>query len=243
MQFTRRKFSRMALAGVAAGPLLLSGLAAQTTGQVHVVQRGDTLSHLALRYHTSVGSIKQANGLKSDLIRVGQKLNIPGEEAAADFLGNIRPATAGINVRRDNWDTIIVHHSAIKYGNAAAYDREHRRRGMQHGLAYHFVIGNGIDSGDGEIEIGPRWTKQLHGGHVKSYQVNLTAIGICLVGNFEETRPTSRQLEALTQLVSWLRRDVVPKAQRFAGHRQIQGEQTVCPGRYFPLAELNRRFS
>jgi hypothetical protein len=42
-------------------------------------------------------------------------------------------------------------YSAIKDGNAASYDRAHRRRGMENGLAYHFVIGNGVDSGDGEI--------------------------------------------------------------------------------------------
>ena len=48
----------------------------------HIVQRGDSLSLLANKYGTSVDKIKQANGLQSDLIRVGQSLAIPGAKAA-----------------------------------------------------------------------------------------------------------------------------------------------------------------
>lgn len=211
--------------------------------QYHIVSRGDTLSGIGIRYGVSVSRIKQANNLRSDVIRVGQKLSIPGgSHAGNDYLTVARAVTSRINVRRDNWQRIVVHHSAIKHGNAAKYDAAHRRRGMHNGLAYHFVIGNGIDSGDGEIEVGPRWRKQLLGGHVKSYQINLTAIGICLVGNFEETHPSKRQLEAFTQLMDWLRGEVVPKARKFAGHRELRGEQTVCPGKNFPLSAMHARF-
>lgn len=41
------------------------------------VQKGDTLYGLARRHKTTVSAIKQANGLKSDVIRIGQKLVIP----------------------------------------------------------------------------------------------------------------------------------------------------------------------
>ena len=95
---------------------------------------------------------------------------------------------------------------------------------------------------DGEIEIGPRWRKQLLGGHLKSYRLNQSAIGICLVGNFEQTRPSKKQLQALTQLVDWLQRDVLRKRTRFAGHKELPGEKTVCPGKYFPLKTLHRRY-
>lgn len=43
----------------------------------HTVSKGDTLYGLARRYGTSVNAIKNANGLNSDLIRLGQKLKIP----------------------------------------------------------------------------------------------------------------------------------------------------------------------
>lgn len=209
----------------------------------YTVSKGDTLSGIALSHGTNVRELKQINNLRSDTIRVGQKLNIPTyKRHSTDYLSEARRITAGINVRRDNWKRIVVHHSAIKYGNATVYDKTHRQRGMQNGLAYHFLIGNGIDSADGEIEVGPRWNKQLLGGHVKSYQINLTAIGICLVGNFEEFYPTQQQLAAFTQLMDWLQSDVLRKKVHFAGHRELKGEQTICPGKNFPLAAMHRRY-
>lgn len=44
---------------------------------VYVVRRGDTLSEIAQRYRTSVHSLKKLNGMRSDTVRVGQKLRIP----------------------------------------------------------------------------------------------------------------------------------------------------------------------
>ena len=44
----------------------------------HIVKRGDTLSELAIRYSVSTSEIRIANGLRSDGIRIGQILVIPG---------------------------------------------------------------------------------------------------------------------------------------------------------------------
>ncbi|MDH3982109.1 MAG: LysM peptidoglycan-binding domain-containing protein [Kiritimatiellaceae bacterium] len=46
-------------------------------GYEHIVQSGHTLSAIASKYGTTISAIKKANGLKSDSIRVGQKLFIP----------------------------------------------------------------------------------------------------------------------------------------------------------------------
>jgi N-acetyl-anhydromuramyl-L-alanine amidase AmpD len=113
---------------------------------------------------------------------------------------------------------------------------------MENGLAYHFVIGNGVDSGDGEIEIGPRWTKQLLGGHVRRDAVNSVGIGICLVGNFEKTRPTVKQMLAFRELVDYLRSDVVGTKVRFAVHKEIDPGRTACPGRFFPTEQMHRLY-
>jgi LysM repeat protein len=45
--------------------------------KVYIVKKGDTLSQIAQKQHTTVAKIKKANGLKSDSIAVGQKLKIP----------------------------------------------------------------------------------------------------------------------------------------------------------------------
>ena len=216
--------------------------AAEAASEPYVVRRGDTLGGIALSQGVTVGELKRLNQLSGDRIQIGQRLAIPSSAPVADLLDKVRSETAQIRVRTNNWKRIVVHHSAIKYGNAEVYDRAHRKRGMQNGLAYHFVIGNGIDSGDGEIEVGPRWRRQLLGGHVKSYRINLTAVGICLVGNFQEDHPTRRQLQAFTQLMDWLRSDIIPGARKFAGHRDLRGEQTICPGKNFPLAAMHARY-
>jgi N-acetylmuramoyl-L-alanine amidase len=43
----------------------------------HVIARGDTLSEIAARYNVSAASIRAANRMNSDKIRVGQTLSIP----------------------------------------------------------------------------------------------------------------------------------------------------------------------
>ena len=52
-------------------------LMAKTSNVKHSVKRGESLSIIAQRYSVSVNSIKQANNLKSDVVRIGQKLVIP----------------------------------------------------------------------------------------------------------------------------------------------------------------------
>jgi LysM repeat protein len=41
------------------------------------VKKGDTLWGIARRYKSSVTAIKKASGLKSDVIKPGQKLVVP----------------------------------------------------------------------------------------------------------------------------------------------------------------------
>lgn len=50
-------------------------------GEIYVVQSGDVLGIIAQKHKTTVAKIKEANGLKNDNIRVGQKLVIPSKNA------------------------------------------------------------------------------------------------------------------------------------------------------------------
>jgi LysM repeat protein len=43
----------------------------------YTVKKGDTLSGVANRYKTTVASIRAANGLKTDTLKIGQVLKIP----------------------------------------------------------------------------------------------------------------------------------------------------------------------
>ena len=58
----------------------------------HKVRRGETLSLLAKRYHTSMKAIKRANRLRSNKIRIGQVLKIPSVSSRYARRGKVRKA-------------------------------------------------------------------------------------------------------------------------------------------------------
>ena len=225
-----------------AAGLALGGMAVHGKTITHKVVRGDTLSELAQIYHTSVQSIKNVNNLRSDTIVIGKRLLIPLASKYL-YINDIATKSAKLSIPSSRWRYIVVHHSGIKYGNAKSYDSYHRDRGMKNGLAYHFIIGNGLNSGNGTIEIGNRWLKQLDGGHVKNNFVNQTGIGICLVGNFQKEHPSQRQLGALYELIDYLRNERLKGKIKVAVHKEIDGSRhTVCPGRNFPISALHKKY-
>jgi hypothetical protein len=151
-------------------------------------------------------------------------------------------------VKRRRWRYIVVHNSGTRQGNARVFDYYHRHvRRMQNGLAYHFVIGNGSSSGNGQIEVGARWNYQLQGGHVHSDYLNNIALGICLVGDYNRDKPTRAQLEALDELIHYLRQRVGNIDRRPAivkPHKEINPPAwpTDCPGDRFPVRWLHEKF-
>jgi len=159
---------------------------------------------------------------------------------------SVRYAIDHAPVKRGRWKYIVVHNSGTREGNARAFDIYHRRvRHMVNGLAYHFVIGDGHGSGDGQIEIGDRWKRQINGGHVASDYLNDIALGICLVGDFNRDQPTKAQIGALEELVAYLRDRVGRSQGRQAivhAHKEINPRPTDCPGDRFPYAWLHAKF-
>lgn len=72
----RGYFHRNPPPGTQLAALKSSGKLAQGARE-HTVQRGDTLSMIATRYEVSLASLRQANSLRNDQIRVGQVLKVP----------------------------------------------------------------------------------------------------------------------------------------------------------------------
>ena len=61
-----------------------SGTIETTSGEkLYTVKSGDVLFNIARDNHTTVKAIRSANSLKTDSIRVGQKLKIPGKAPSA----------------------------------------------------------------------------------------------------------------------------------------------------------------
>ena len=160
----------------------------------------------------------------------------------------VTPREAGLDRRR--WDAIVIHHSGTPAGDGASIARMQSEQGIL-GLGYHFVIGNGQGLGDGAIEVGPRWNRQLPGAHVAARtagsdvvpvalssadHLNEHAIGICLVGNGDRRVFTDRQIRELSSLVRRLQRELGIPADRVFLHSDVAAVSS--PGIHFPAAEF-----
>ena len=157
------------------------------------------------------------------------------------------PAKVAGNVPREwipqvasrSWQSIVIHHSATPVGGASRFDRDHKDKGWDE-LGYDFVIGNGTDTSDGQIEVGPRWLKQKVGAHAKTPDnwYNEHGIGICLVGNFEGSRPSAAQMRSVAKLVAYMMRTYHISENQIVGHGNTKS--TACPGRFLSVAEVQR---
>ncbi len=140
------------------------------------------------------------------------------------------------------WTAAVIHHSATETGNAAIFDRMHREENHWDGVGYDFVIGNGTDSADGQVEVTFRWRQQVAGAHcggTPDNWANVDAVGICLVGDFNYTAPTAKQMQSLVKLTRFLQQRYRIPASRIYGHCSTPGARvTDCPGRMSPVASL-----
>jgi LysM repeat protein len=209
--------------------------------QTYIVQRHDTLHGIARRHGLSMSQLAERNGLTKDAhIFVGQHLIVPSKSPAASItrpavVTSFQKALDEAPVVPGRWRYIVVHHSGVDRGDLKSIDRYHRQeRHMEHGLAYHFLIGNGNGMRDGEIAVGDRWREQLDGGHLHSEAQNKIALGICLIGNFDEDKPTARQMQSLTALTEALLKRCKLSTSAVKTHQQINVVKTRCPGTNFP---------
>ncbi|WP_170920508.1 N-acetylmuramoyl-L-alanine amidase [Desulfacinum hydrothermale] len=201
---------------------------------VHEVAPLETVWRLSKMYGVPMADIYRANGLKPGAtIRIGQKLIIPN----ARYFQNVVPLYPNTC-----WRYIVIHHTATDIGNANVINTSHLKRGFWNGLGYHFLIDNGsLGKGDGQIEVAPRWIKQEEGAHCKAGNMNRKAIGIALVGNFDQDLPTPKQMDSLARLVRELVYYYHIPPSHILGHGDVPGANTDCPGRRFPWKALEQR--
>ncbi len=91
---------------------------------------------------------------------------------------------------------------------------------------------------DGQVDATFRWLEQSDGAHAGNAEYNQRGIGICLIGNFEHSLPTPRQIEASGALIATLTREFELTANAVLPHRSVRS--TACPGGQFPLEALKK---
>ena len=118
------------------------------------------------------------------------------------------------------------------------------------------MIGNGQGLGDGLVEVGYRWNRQLAGAHVAGAtatesrngldrtslstadadQYNRHSIGICMIGNGNRREFTDRQIHELITIVRALQAQFgIPGAAVYL-HSDLS--KVSSPGKFFPTAEF-----
>ena len=74
-------------------PRATRGTSTASSTLTYKVKSGDTLGKIASRYHVSVKQLKQWNNLRSDVVRVGQRLTIHGASSGASVAPSTHPST------------------------------------------------------------------------------------------------------------------------------------------------------
>jgi LysM repeat protein len=108
------------------------------SGRSHTVRPGDTLSDLASRYGTTVSGIARASHISSgSLLRVGQRLRIPGSTAHAvsDTFGGVKYPSAVVAAARRNHDILARRSVPSRSETRAIIVQTARRHGVDPKLA------------------------------------------------------------------------------------------------------------
>src|SRR5688572_7400522 len=122
----------------------------------------------------------------------------------------------------DVYNTVVIHHSVVYINDdiTTMHDvqRLHQQDRRWADIGYHYLIGK-----EGTVYEGrPIDVRGVHvGGH------NMGTLGICLLGNFMETVPTTIQLENTYAMVKWVAEAL--QLTHLGWHRQFN-DNTVCPG-------------
>lgn len=103
-------------ASFVAAALLSSAFAGIASADTYTVKKGDTLSHIAFTYKTSVSELKKANKLTSDLIYANQKLTVPSAGSKVST-ASVKSTTAAKNTSTSKPTTSVKKTTA----NSATY--------------------------------------------------------------------------------------------------------------------------
>ncbi|WP_083413143.1 C40 family peptidase [Bacillus massilinigeriensis] len=74
----KKKVTSLAAFAILSSAAFAASTASASTDK-YIVQKGDTLSHIAKKFHTNVSNLKRLNGLSNDLIYVRQTLKVTGK--------------------------------------------------------------------------------------------------------------------------------------------------------------------
>ena len=134
------------------------------------------------------------------------------------------------------WTHILIHHAAMRDTPKRETDRIRAIHKNERGWAdigYHWLVEL---VGEEYVAVMGR-PETMQGAHCPG--MNTKALGVCLVGNFEEAPLPEAQLGAAAALVARLCQKYGIPSENI--HRHRDHRQTLCPGKHFDLAKFQER--
>ena len=94
-----------------------------TASTKYVIKRGDTLSAIARKHHTTITKLRKANGLqKSDTIKIGKVLKVPQTKKQITFVkGNKKASNKKLARSFSNLDTISLENTKVEKRTTFAF--------------------------------------------------------------------------------------------------------------------------
>ncbi|MBS4026146.1 MAG: N-acetylmuramoyl-L-alanine amidase [Clostridia bacterium] len=126
---------------------------------------------------------------------------------------------------------LVIHHTGAEEKDTDQIRRYHLSKGWQD-VGYHFVIER-----DGKVAAGRKLSTT--GAHCQADGMNRKAVGIALIGNFEKNHPSFHQIKSLLELMKKLTKELKILPKNILLHNQVQGANTLCPGKNFPKLILS----
>lgn len=118
----------------------------------HVIKQGESLSAIATRYKTNVAAIKETNKLRSDLIRVGQSLLIPGPKQPEQYYTLSQSNRIPGGLQRGNGEKLIY---TIRSGDSLWTISQRYRVSINNLVAWNGLSRNSIIRPGQKLEIWP----------------------------------------------------------------------------------------
>ncbi|MEM8930062.1 MAG: peptidoglycan recognition family protein [Acidobacteriota bacterium] len=137
---------------------------------------------------------------------------------------------------RLRYRAIVVHHSASETGDYQSIRRAHWARGWFE-IGYHLVLSNGSTGIPfGHLQPTRRYTLDGWSVATRSPRHNLTAVHLCVVGNFDVQPPDARTAAAIGRVIRALQDRHGIDDDRILLHRDCNA--TACPGRHVTREQL-----
>lgn len=127
---------------------------------------------------------------------------------------------------------LILHHTAAEEKSAQQVKNVHLQRGWRD-VGYNYIIEK-----DGRVVPGRPPT--IPGAHCRADGMNFKSLGIAVIGNMENRRPTEAQTRSLKGLITSLTEEHEIPRENILGHKEVKGAATLCPGKHFPLKEVKK---